>query len=79
MTIQNMQIGDQVTNNPAFYKELIEKGIFSNKSYIFGIAPGFGIRVQQKICRTAIPVHDGGFVRIMPVYTRGIADYPLFH
>ena len=76
MTIQNID-WRPTTNNPDFYKELIDNRIFSNKSYIFGIALALGYVKKRRSAEQ--PNHkDGGFVRIMPVYTRGLADYPLF-
>ena len=66
-----------ITNQPEFYRELIEKGIFSNKSYIFGVALALGYVFKRRSADQ--PSHnDGGFVRIMPVYTRGLAEYPMF-
>ena len=65
------------TNQPEFYKELIENGIFSNKTYAFGVALALGYVLKRRSADQ--PTHrDGGFVRIMPVYTRGLADYPMF-
>ena len=76
MTITNID-WRPITNQPEFYKELIEKGIFSNKSYIFGVALALGYVFKRRSAEQ--PNHkDGGFVRIMPVYTRGLVDYPLF-
>jgi hypothetical protein len=76
MTITNID-WRPTTNKPEFYKELIEKGIFSNKSHIFGVALALGYVFKRR--STEQPSHnDGGFVRIMPVYTRGIAEYPLY-
>ena len=65
------------TNQPEFYDELREKGIFSTKSYIFGVALALGYVFKRRSAEQ--PNHkDGGSVRIMPVYTRGLAEYPLF-
>ena len=76
MTITNID-WRPTTNQPEFYKELIEKGIFSNKSYIFGVALALGYVFKRRSAEQ--PNHkDGGFVRIMPVYTRGLAEYPMF-
>ena len=76
MTIQNID-WRPTTNNPDFYKELIDNRIFSNKSYIFGIALALGYVKKRRSAELPNP-KDGGFVRIMPVYTRGLVDYPLF-
>ena len=76
MTIQNID-WRPITNQPDFYKELIDNRVFSNKSYIFGVALALGYVKKRRSAEQ--PNHkDGGFVRIMPVYTRGLADYPLF-
>ena len=76
MTIQNID-WRPTTNQPDFYKELIDNRVFSNKSYIFGVALALGYVKKRRSAEQ--PNHkDGGFVRIMPVYTRGLADYPLF-
>ena len=76
MTIQNID-WRPTTNNPDFYKQLVDNHIFSNKSYIFGVALALGYVKKRRSAEQ--PNHkDGGFVRIMPVYTRGLADYPLF-
>ena len=75
MTIQNID-WRPTTNQPEFYKELIEKGIFSNKSYIFGVALALGYVFKRRSADQ--PTHrDGGFVRIMPqLHTP--EKYPLF-
>ena len=76
MTIQNID-WRPTTNKPEFYKELIEKGIFSNKSHIFGVALALGYVFKRRSAEQ--PSHnDGGFVRIMTPYTHGIAEYPLY-
>ena len=64
------------TNQPEFYKELIENGIFSNKTYAFGVALALGYVFKRRSAEQ--PNHkDGGFVRIMPqLYTP--EKYPLF-
>ena len=65
------------TNKPEFYKQLIDAQVFTNKSYIFGVALALGYVLKRRSADQ--PTHrDGGFVRIMPVYTRGLADYPMF-
>ena len=64
------------TNQPEFYKELIENGIFSNKTYAFGVALALGYVFKRRSADQ--PTHkDGGFVRIMPqLHTP--EKYPLF-
>ena len=64
------------TNQPDFYKELIDKGIFSNKTYVFGVALALGYVFKRRSADQ--PTHrDGGFVRIMPqLHTP--EKYPLF-
>ena len=64
------------TNQPDFYKELIENGIFSNKTYAFGVALALGYVFKRRSADQ--PTHkDGGFVRIMPqLHTP--EKYPLF-
>ena len=75
MTIQNID-WRPTTNQPEFYKELIENGIFSNKTYAFGIALALGYVFKRRSADQ--PTHrDGGFVRIMPqLHTP--EKYPLF-
>ena len=75
MTIQNID-WRPITNQPEFYDELREKGIFSNKSYIFGVALALGYVFKRRSADQ--PTHkDGGFVRIMPqLHTP--EKYPLF-
>ena len=75
MTITNID-WRPITNQPEFYKELTEKGIFSNKSYIFGVALALGYVFKRRSADQ--PTHkDGGFVRIMPqLHTP--EKYPLF-
>ena len=65
-----------ITNQPEFYKELIENGIFSNKTYAFGVALALGYVFKRRSADQ--PTHkDGGFVRIMPqLHTP--EKYPLF-
>ena len=76
MTIQNID-WRPITNQPDFYKELIDNRVFSNKSYIFGVALALGYVKKRRSAEQ--PNHkDGGFVRIMAVYTRGHGEYPLF-
>ena len=64
------------TNQPEFYKELIESGVFSNKTYAFGVALALGYVFKRRSAEQ--PTHkDGGFVRIMPqLHTP--EKYPLF-
>ena len=64
------------TNQPEFYKKLIDMGIFSNKTYAFGVALALGYVFKRRSAEQ--PTHrDGGFVRIMPqLYTP--EKYPLF-
>ena len=65
------------TKHTEFYKQLIDAQVFTNKSYIFGVALALGYVLKRRSADQ--PTHrDGGFVRIMPVYTRGLADYPMF-
>ena len=75
MTIQNID-WRPITNQPDFYKELIDNRVFSNKSYIFGVALALGYVKKRRSAEQ--PSHkDGGFVRIMPqLYTP--EKYPLF-
>jgi hypothetical protein len=64
------------TDQPEFYKKLIDMGIFSNKTYVFGVALALGYVFKRRSADQ--PTHrDGGFVRIMPqLYTP--EKYPLF-
>ena len=75
MTIQNID-WRPTTNNPDFYKQLVDNHIFSNKSYIFGVALALGYVFKRRSAEQ--PSHnDGGFVRIMPqLHTP--EKYPLF-
>ena len=75
MTIQNID-WRPITNQPDFYKELIDNRVFSNKSYIFGVALALGYVKKRRSAEQ--PNHkDGGFVRIMPqLHTP--EKYPLF-
>ena len=75
MTIQNID-WRPTTNQPEFYGELKDKGIFSTKSYIFGVALALGYVFKRRSADQ--PTHkDGGFVRIMPqLHTP--EKYPLF-
>jgi hypothetical protein len=76
MTITNTD-WRPITNQPEFYKELIEKTIFSNQSHIFGVALALGYVFKRRSAEQPSH-HDGGFVRIMPPYSNRLAEYPLY-
>ena len=75
MTITNFD-WRPITNQPEFYKLLTNESVFTNKSYIFGVALALGYVFKRRSADQ--PTHrDGGFVRIMPqLHTP--EKYPMF-